>query len=155
MAISDTLKGEAWDAESDLPLVLLTIDHTDLASPIRLVNNKAAVTSNGDLYSAFPFDISLPDTKEDTPPRARIRIDGISREIAQAVREISTHADVTIQVVRQDALDTVEASWPAMRLLNVRYNALAVEGDLEFENLTREPYPAHSFSPAEFPGLLK
>ncbi len=155
MTISDTLKGEAWSAESDLPLVLLTIDHDDIDPAIRVVANKVDITSNGETFSAFPFEITLPDNLEDAPPRARLKIDNVSREIAQAIRDISTPADVTIQVVRQDDFDTVEMTWPAMRLTNVRWNALTVEGDLEFENLTSEPYPAHTFSPAEFPGLVQ
>ncbi len=155
MTISDALKGEAWAVESDLPLVLLTIDHDDIDPAIRVVNNNVDIVSNGDTYTAFPFEITLPDNLGDATPRAKLRIDNVSREIGQAIRLISTPADVTIQVVRQDALDTVEMTWPAMRLTNVRYTALTVEGDLEFENLTREPYPAHTFSPAEFPGLVQ
>lgn len=155
MPISDTLRGEAYAAESDQPLVLLKIDHADIDPPIRVVNNKVEITSGGDVFTAFPFEIRLPDHLEDAPPRARLRIDNVSREIAQAIRSISTPADVTIQVVRQDDPDTIEASWPAMRLTNALVKALTVEGDLEFEDLTREPYPAHTFSPAEFPGLVQ
>ena len=139
MTISDTLKGEAWSDASDLPLVLLKIDHADLSTPIRLVNNKVEIVANGDIFSAFPFEIRLPDNLEDATPRAQLRIDNVSREIGEAIRSISTPAAVTIQVVRQDAPDTIEMSWPAMRLTNTRYNALTVRGDLEFEDLTREP----------------
>lgn len=155
MAISDTLKGEAWAVESDLPLVLLEINHADLAAPIRVVNNTVDITSGGDVYSAFAFEIRLPDALEDAPPRARLRISNVSREIAQAIRDITSAADVTIEVVRQDDPDTIEVSWPAMRLTNVRWDFLTVEGDLEFEDLTREPYPFLSFSPAEFPGVVQ
>ena len=42
-----------------------------------------------------------------------------------------------------------------MRLTNVRWDFLTVEGDLEFEDLSREPYPALTFSPAEFPGVVQ
>ena len=155
MAISDTLKTEAWAVESDLPLVILKIDHADLSAPIRVVNNKTDITSGGDVYSAFPFEIRLPDSLEDAPPRARLRIDNISREIGQAIRDMTSAADVTIEVVRQDAPDTIEVSWPVMRLTNVRFDFLSVEGDLEFEDLSREPYPFLSFSPAEFPGVVQ
>lgn len=154
MTISDDLKREAWAAESDLPLVLLAIDHADLVGTLRFVNNTEDVTSNGDVYLAFPFDVSLPDASEDAPPRARLVIDNVSREIGQAIRSISSPATVTISVIRQDAPDTVEATWPAMRLTSVSYDALTVEGALEPEDLTREPYPAHTFSPAEFPGVV-
>ena len=155
MPVSDTLKGEAWAVESDLPWVLLKIEHADLAAPIRVVSNKVDVTSGGDVYIGFPFEIRLPDSLEDAPPRARLRIDNVSREIGQAIRDMTSAADVTIETVRQGDPDTIEQSWPTMRLTNVRWDFFAVEGDLEFEDLSREPYPALSFSPAEFPGVVQ
>ncbi len=155
MAISDDLKGDAWAAESDLPLVLLKIEHADLSAPILVVDNRVDITSGGDVYTAFPFEIRLPDSLEDAPPRARLRIDNVSREIAEAIRSITSAADVTIEVVRQDDPDTIEVTWPAMSLTNVRWDFLTVEGDLNFEDLTREPYPYLTFSPAEFPGVVQ
>lgn len=155
MTISTDLTREARAPASDLPLVLIEIHHADLASPILVVNNTVNVVSNGDTYTAFPFEISLPDSLEDAPPRARLRIDNVGREIGQAIRSISSPASVVISVIRQDDPDTVEMTWPAMSLRNVRYDVRAVEGDLSFEDLTREPYPAHIFSPAEFPGLVQ
>ncbi len=155
MAISDTLKGEAWASESDLPLVLLKIEHAELSSPILVVDNRVDITSGGDVYTAFPFEVRLPDSLEDAPPRARLRISNVSREIGQAMRDITSPADVTIEVVRQDALDVIEMSWPTMKLTNVRWDFLTVEGDLEYENLSREPYPYLVFSPAEFPGVVQ
>ena len=156
MAISDALKVEAWSAESDLPLVLLKIEHADIAQPIRVVNNTVAITSGGDVYNAFPFEIRLPDNLEDAPPRSRLRIDNVSREIGQAFRNMTgVPASITIEIVRQDDPDTIELSWPALRLVNVRWDFLAVEGDLEFEDLVREPYPFLTFSPAEFPGVVQ
>ncbi len=155
MAISDDLKGEAWASESDLPLVLLKIEHADLSAPILVVDNRVAITSGGDIYSAFPFQVRLPDSLEDAPPRARLRISNVSREIGQAMRDITSPADVTIEVVRQDAPDVIEMSWPTMKLTNVRWDFLTVEGDLEYENRSREPYPYLVFSPAEFPGVVQ
>lgn len=155
MTVSDALKTEAWSPESDLPLVLLTIDHDEIDPPVRVVNNKVDITSHGETFIGFPFEIELPDAPEDAPPRARLRIANVSREIGQAMRLISTPATVTIQVVRQDDPDTVELEFLDYRLTNVRYDALTVEGDLTREDLASEPYPFLTFSPAEFPGLVK
>lgn len=154
MTISTDLKQEAWSQESNLPLVLLEIDHDDLAEPIRVVNNKTNITSNGDEYTAFPFEITLPDSNDDSPPRAKIRIDNVSREIGQAIRSISSPPSVTIRVIRQETPDIIEAEYVGMRLLQVPYDALSVEGVLEFEDLTREPFPAFTFSPANYRGIL-
>lgn len=151
---TEDLRADAWAPASNLPLVLLKIDHEDLSTPILVVNNKANVTSNGDEYTAFPFEILLPDNQEGSPPQARLRISNVSREIGQAVRSIGTPATVDLYVVRQETPDTIELQFEDMRLTNVRYDALVVEGTLEFENLAREAYPAYSFNPADFPGLI-
>ncbi len=148
------LKDDAWSPASDQPLVLLKIDHVDLSTPIFVVNDRKNVTSGAQEYIAFPFEIRLPDSLEDAPPRAQLLIDNVSREIGQAIRDISTAATVTIFVVLRADPDTIEMEFPTMRLTNVRYDALQVRGDLEFEDLTREPFPARIFSPAEFPGLI-
>ena len=154
MSVTDDLKTEAWAPASDLPLILVVLEHADLAAPIRVVNNKTDIISGGETYTAFPVDIVLPSALEDSPPRAQLRISNVSREIGQAIRSISTPPTVTLSVIRQDAPDVVEITFVGMRLANAKWDALAVTGDLEFENLVREPYPAHSFSPAEYPGLI-
>ena len=46
---------------------------------IRLVDNLVDITSGGDLYTARPFEIRLPDSIEDSPGRASLRIDNVSR----------------------------------------------------------------------------
>lgn len=152
--VSDALKEDAFSEESDLPLVLLTISHADLAQPIRVVCNKVDITSNGNVFTGFPFEIVLPDAGEDAPPQSKIRINNVSREIGQAIRSISTPPDVTIQVVRQDTPDVIEAEFAGMFMTNVTYDALIVEADLFFEDLVREPFPYLKFSPSYFRGII-
>ncbi len=152
--ISDELKQDAFSNESDLPLILLTISHPSLSEDICVVNNKLAITSNGQEYIAFPFDITLPDSKEDSQPSAKLTICNVSREIGQAIRSISTPPSVTITIVRQDTPDVIEAQFVGMRLNNVKYDMMTVTADLEFEDLTREEYPSLKFSPSIFKGIL-
>jgi hypothetical protein len=154
MEISEDLKQDAWSSESDLPLILLTISHASLSEDIRVVNNKVAITSNGLEYIAFPLQIQLPDSKEDSQPTAKIAISNVSREIGQAIRLISTPPSVTIQIVRQATPDIVEAQFSGMILTNVKYNMMTVTADLVFEDLTRESYPYMKFSPSIFKGIL-
>jgi hypothetical protein len=154
MPITDELKEEAFSQESDLPLVLLTIAHASLAQSIRVVNNKVNITSNGNEFIGFPFEIVLPDASEDAPPQSKIRINNVSREIGQAIRSITTPPAVTIQVVRQDTPDIIEAEFAGMFMTNVTYDALMVEADLFFEDLVREPYPCLRFNPSYFGGII-
>lgn len=154
MTITENLKRDAWSNESNLPLVLLEIDHEDLAAPILIVNNKENIMSNGDEYIGFPFEIILPDSKDDAPPTSKLRINNVSREIGQTIRTISSPPDITIKIIRQETPDVIEAEFSGMSLSHVSYDALSVEGDLEFEDLTREPFPAFSFNPSNFRGIL-
>jgi hypothetical protein len=152
--VTDALKQDAWQDSSNLPLVLLEIDHSSLSESIKVVNNKVNVTSNGNEYIGFPFEIILPDSKEDSPPTSKLRIDNVSREIGQAIRLISSPPSVTIKVVRQETPDVIEAEFTGMSMTNVSYDAFSVEADLQFEDLTKEPYPYLTFSPALFRGIL-
>lgn len=154
MPISDALKHDAFSQESNLPLVLLQIDHASLVAPIRIVSNKVNIMSNSEEYIGFPFEIVLPDSKDSAPPTSKIRIDNVSREIGQAIRQISTPPLVTISVVRQETPDVIEAQFSGMYLTNVSYDALSVDADLQFEDLTREAFPAYTFSPSNYRNIV-
>lgn len=46
-------------------LTLLTVEHTTLSTPLRIVRNNEDVTSNGNVYTAFPFEVELPNSSDD------------------------------------------------------------------------------------------
>lgn len=155
MTLSDTFKQSAFDQETDdVWLVLVTISHANISPSIRVVNNTENITSRSNLFTAFPFDITLPDDREDAPPRARLVIDNVSREIAEAVRAITSPPTVLIEIVRADAPDTVETSFPYFSMRNVKWDSGKVSADLTLEDFTNEPYPGLTFTPAYFPGLF-
>lgn len=155
MPISNTLRGAMFSEEtSDGLLVLLTIAHVDLPDPIRIVNNKTNVTSRGEEFIAFPFEIVLPTSSPDAPPKAQLIIDNVSRELGQIIRTISSAPTVLIEVVRINNFDSLELSFPAFKMKNVRFDVSQVRGDLVSDDLQIDPYPVHTFSPANFPGLF-
>lgn len=155
MTISAAFKREVYDPETAQAfLILLTIDHADINPPIRVVNNTKNITSRGDEFIAFPFNIDLPDSTKDVGPRARLTIDNVSREIAQSIRLITTVATVLIEVIRASDPDTVEINFPLFNLRNVTWDVLQVSGDLTVEDLTTEPFPVGQFTPAHFPGIF-
>lgn len=153
--ISNSLRGAMFAEEtSDGLLVLLTITHGDLNTPIRIVNNNTNVISRGLEFIAFPFEIVLPTSSPDSPPKAQLIIDNISRELGQIIRTISSAPTVLIEVIRINDFNSLELSFPAFKLKNVRFDVSQVRGDLVSEDLQIEPYPVHTFSPANFPGLF-
>ena len=135
-------------------LLLLTIDHADLVEPIRVVNNTEDVTSRGDLFVGYPFEIALPDEDPDSVARVTLRIDNIDRQIVQPLRAIPAPLSVALEVVLASSPDTVEAGPFNMTLVAAEYDALAIAGELAFEDVLNEPFPGHSYVPSEYPGLF-
>jgi len=138
--------GEAW-------LVLLEIDHADLAVPIRVVNDHKNITSNGAEFIGFPFEIELPGEDPDQPMKAQLRIDNVDRVIVETLREIASPPSVTAQVILADQPDTVEVEFEGMTLRSARYDANTVEGELMFEDVLNEPVTI-TMTPGRFPGMF-
>ena len=135
--------------------MLLTIDHADLAEPIRVVNNTEDVTVGADTYIAFPFEIELPGEAEDQLPKARLRIDNVDRQIVDAVRTVSGTPDVTLEIVLASDPTVTEMGPFEMQLRSADYDALVVSGDLVVEDVLNIRYPGDRFTPASHPGLFR
>lgn len=138
--------GEVW-------LVLLTISHASLPSPIRVVNNNEDITSRGNIYQAFPFDIVLPGEDPDGITKAMLRFDNVERTAITAIRGLTSPPSVTIEVILASAPDTVEISFEGLTVRNVTYDAVQIEGELHFESLWTEPITL-TMTPSRFPGLF-
>lgn len=152
---SAAAKAALFSAETEEAfLVLLTLSHADLATPMRVSSNGVDTLSRGNSFISFPFELTLPDDEENRPPRAKLAIDNVDRQIVSAIRAISSAPTLLIEIVRAAAPDTVEASFVDFKLTNVRYDSTRVEGDLTIEDFTSEPYPAATFSPSLFPGIF-
>lgn len=147
------------EVSRDVFLVLLTITHDELADPIRVVNNNENITSRGDVYTAFPFNIQLPDQNEQGLVVARVTIDNISRDLVDLIRSFSEPPVIQIEVVHAPHVDSpgwdiVDLSLVPLQLVNVEYDATTITGDLALENLVRESFPGGRFDPARWPGLF-
>src|SRR5688500_1252731 len=100
------------------PILLVTLNHPSLGAPIRLTSDGVHTTSRGNLYVRLPFELPLPDDVEDRPPRARITIANISREIVRFVRELPPGEAPTVylELILASNLDHVEEAWGPFRL---------------------------------------
>lgn len=150
LAKAAALAGQTGEAY----LLLLVLSHPSLAQPIRVVNDGTNLTSGGDLYVAYPFRVVLPQDGDDRPARVRLQIDNVDQSIVAAVRAMTTAPTVAISVVLASTPNVVEAGPFQFTLKNAAYDALSVEGELSYEALLDEPYPADAFTPGNFPGLF-
>ena len=138
---------------SEVWLILVTISHASLASPIRVVNNNEDITSRGLLYLAFPFQIILPGEDPDSVSKAVLRFDNADRTAIAAIRGLDTAPSVSLEVILARRPDIVEISFPGLMLRNATYDAFTIEGELYFEALVSEPI-TYSMTPSRFPGLF-
>lgn len=153
--VSATFLGAIQAQETDEAfIVLLTIDHDDFVSPIRVSSDGVDTDSGGDTFIAFPFDISLPSDKDGETPKLLLVIDNVSREITAALRTITSPPTIIMEIVLQSDPDTIEATFLDFTMRNVDYNVLTVSGQLNLEALEIEPYPKDRFVQSKFPGLF-
>lgn len=139
--------GEAW-------LLLLTLSHPSLPTPIRVVNNHENIESDGETFVAFTFEITLASEHEDRPPTAALRIDNVDRSIVQAVRQLQGEpVTATISVVMASTPGTIEVGPMSFKLRSATYDALVVQGELLLEDVLNDPSPSDRFTPGNFPGL--
>lgn len=135
-------------------LWLLELDGDDFAEPIRVVNSREDVVSNGETYIAFPFEITLPSEDGETISDVRLTISNIDRAITEAVREASNAITATASIVLASSPDDLEVGPLSLTLKSVTYNALTVTGSLRWENLLDLEYPGYKFTPSQFRGLF-
>lgn len=137
-------------------VLLLALSHPQLQLPIRVCNAGGDVVSGGQTYPHFPFEVALPPEDDVAPPSVELRICNVDREIVRAVRSLpSGPMQVELSLVLLSAPDQVEAGPFRFSLRDVRYDAGVVSGQLMFEDVLNEPYPADAFTPSRAPGLFK
>ena len=155
MALSATAVAAFLGRTTDeIAAVLLTLSHATLSPPIRVTDNGANITSGGDVFQTFPFEIQLP-TDGESVPKAKLRIANIDRSIGQALDDIKTPIVVKIEIVLVSSPSTIEKSWDQFELVNVTIDALAVEGDLVVRSRSSEPWPNVMVTPGRFPALFE
>jgi hypothetical protein len=138
---------------SEVWLTLLTLTHSSLDVPLRFVNNNVSVTSRGNLFLAFPFEVEFPGEDEESPGEARLTIDNIDRSIVNTIRTIFGPPTVKFEVVLASSLNTVEASFDGLSLRNVTFDATKVTGVLRYEDIVTEPISLN-MTPQRFPGMF-
>ena len=106
--VTSAFRSAAFAQQTDqVFLVLLVINHSSLAAPIRVVNNYENVTHNGNTFVGFPFDLELPGDFEDALPSVKLTICNVDRQIVYAIRTLTGPPTITIKVVLASAPEEI------------------------------------------------
>jgi hypothetical protein len=169
MPVTLSFRQAVYDPESGhFPIALIRISHADLTDDILISTDPTqriaelttdtevvyGTVSRGNTYLFFPVRLKLPDDTPDGPGEMQIEIDNVHQQYTETIREIHSPPLFNVELVMDDDPDTVEAQWPEFELRHVQYNESTITGTLKMESFTSEPFPAGSFTPAQFPGLF-
>jgi hypothetical protein len=167
VSLSDVARQAAYAQETDENfLYLVTIDHPDLPGglTIRVWNGtqdgQEDLVSNGETYKAFPFQIAFPDRQPDQPPKSRVTISAVSdpnnadTDVVTIVRSLTSPPRIGLTCVLASQPDVIEATAPEMILTQVDFDSLTIDGDLTYERVLEEPFPAGTYSPSAYPGVF-
>ena len=139
----------------DLPVTLLEIDHSELVTPIRVINDRQDVVFETNTYIALGFDISLPDDLSKGNTRAALSIDNVGKELVQWLEDSNGGAGTTVrivQILRSDP-STIEYD-VTMGLINIAITAARITGDLGFDDLLNVPGVTLLYTARSAPGLF-
>lgn len=136
-------------------LFLVTLDHDDLLNPIRVVNNVEDITSRSNVYTAFPFDLILPQDDGDTLPQVIISLSNVDLSLIDEIRSLNSSLDVTLEIVLASNPNYVEMSIEGMKTISIQYDAQKIEATCQIEDVLNLAFPKGAYLPSNFPGLFQ
>ncbi len=127
---------------------IIKIDHAELASPLRFVRDTQNITSGGDVYTAFTFQISLPPDDDQNPPSLDLIIAAVDQQIPSIIRSLTSAPTVDYSIIRVSTPDTIEVGPIPFVVDNVEMSHLEVRLKLGFHrNFLNEQFPKDLFAP--------
>ena len=151
--ISPTAKQKMNDVHSDAVFLwLLTLQNQDIA-PIFVVNNNENITSNGQEFIAYPFELVLFDSDGDKLPTMRLSIDNVDRDFLELIIGTTSEITVTADLIEASQPDVIEMSVEGMSLQHVNATANTISGTLVIQNILNTRYPRDVMSRDQYSGL--
>ena len=135
-------------------LTLLAITNPSTSEVVRVANNMADITSNGNVFTAYPFELNLPSDLSDSLDEVQLVIDNVDRSIVDLIRSLTLPATVTLQVILASDPDTIELEAPEMKLKSVQYDGLQVTMGIQYEDVLNNKIPGSIYNPQNAPGLF-
>lgn len=153
------------EASAAVPIILITITHTDLAEPIRLATDaterlstdplRYGVRHQGEVYYYALVGVPLPERGQDAAETVSMVIDIVTPDMAGLAGLVTSPARVDLVQVMSDAPDVVEVAFVDMEMRSASIDTQADTITVEIGRMPRldEPAQRHRMTPDRFPGL--
>lgn len=136
-------------------LYLLEITHTQLGTPVRIVNDTQDIVSNGNTFTACAFRVQLPEEITHSMPRVSIAVDNIGRELTLWLdgSKGGRGGSVRIMQIMRDTPNTIEQEY-TLSVIESRQDMMQVVFDLGYENVLDVPALVETYNPENTPGIF-
>lgn len=153
-------------AAPDAILAFLTIEHPNLAAPIRVVSDVLDYLWQGATWLGLPFGFRLV-ADDEAPPVTELRVQNVDRQLGAALRtlpgraacrvDLLSTADFDLTVVPRVPLGAVTPIYALQHfeLIDVTVTPLEVTGMLMLRDYSQEPWPGISATQTRCPGLFR
>lgn len=140
-------------ASEDPLLMLLEINFPD-TTDFFFVNNTENITSNGQVFSAMPFQFTLPSDTDQEVPELSITISNVGLELIDQLSSSTENVTGNVKIVFASVPDFVELTVDDMILKSINYDAKFITMTLGFDDILNIKIPHQTYSAVDYPGLL-
>ena len=144
----------ARDELSGAVLLLLTVSHPSMESPLRFVRDQLPVVSRGHGYVPFPFRFQRPGHGEDGPIGARCVVDNVSQDMAKLLLSLPSSPTLVFELVLESDPDTVEEPFPPFKMTVISGNRFEISAPLMAEDDGSQEAMQWTFGPKLAPALF-
>jgi len=146
-SINNLETAEVW-------LAMVKLTHPDWTDSIRLVRNTEDVQSNGEVYSQFPFDVSLPDEEAEQTAVVSWVAMNVGAELIAAFRAVSGPIDGEIFWVLASNPDLIEIGPLELQMRGFEYDAATIKGSMVIEPVLDAVFGHRNMDTGNAPGLF-
>ena len=140
--------------ESEDPcLMLLTLNFPNNNS-FYFVNNTEDITSNGQVFTAFPFQFTLPNDTSDGIPELQITLSNIGLELIDDLSETISGITSRVDLIFASNPDLFELSITDLEVKNISYDNQQIVLFIGYDDILNTSIPSDTYNPKNFPGVF-
>lgn len=140
----------------EVGITLLTISHASFSQTYYVCDNNEDITHNGQVYSAYAFDIAFVDEVEGEIPSQYLVFDNVDTTIFTAIQQLSSTEMITVTqkfIVASNPNTNLLSRTITYKVANVDVDELTVQASLILAVISNDAIPWLSATPAIWPGL--
>lgn len=150
---------------SDDLIALLTINHPDWDSPVRMSSQaserfsvdplREGTTHGGNIYDYRVLSAMLPDDDEASLPSIPVVIENVVQDLGSLLDEEIEDCTVTLVYVRKNDPEEIAQTFPDFLIGEVSAQNETLALSLSLGEIEVEPFPQFKFTPFTTPGLFR